>query len=126
MTITFESSGEFKKTSSWLEKLKGDYIYRTLERYGAQGVSALQAATPRDSGETATSWYYEIKKDSGSYSIIWGNRNVVEGTPVAVLIQYGHATGGGGYVQGRDFINPALRPIFDRIAEEAYEEVRMA
>lgn len=126
MSIYFEGTGEFTKTSAWLNKIRSDYIYRTLRKYGDQGVSALQAATPRDSGETATSWYYEIKKDANSYSIIWGNKNVEDGIPIAVLIQHGHATRNGGWVPGRDYINPALRPIFDQIANDVWEAVRKA
>jgi hypothetical protein len=102
--------------------LHGD-IYATLDRYGAEGVAALAAATPEDSGETANSWTYEILKEQGSYSIIWGNTHVNRGRQIAVLIQYGHGTGTGGYVEGKDYMNPALRPIFDRIADEAWKEV---
>lgn len=98
-------------------------IFNTLERFGAIGVNALAAATPTETGATASSWYYEIKRDGRSYSIIWGNSNVVDGRPIAVLLQYGHGTGTGGYVQGRDYINPALRPIFDQIANEAWRAV---
>jgi hypothetical protein len=124
--ITIDGRGDYSATEAWLKKLGKDDIFATLGRYGDVGVAALQAATPRDSGQTAGSWYYEIKKDGRSYSIIWGNHYVVSGTPVAVLLQHGHGTGTGGYVAGRDFINPALRPIFDRIATEAWEAVMKA
>lgn len=126
MSIYFEGTGEFKQTNAWLEKIRQDSIYRALRKYGDQGVQALSEATPKDTGETSGSWYYEIKKDRNSYSIIWGNSNVVDGVPIVVLLQHGHGTGGGAYVPGRDFINPALRPIFDQIANEVWEEVRKA
>lgn len=101
---------------------RGD-IFRTLSKYGQIGVNALAAATPLDSGQTASSWTYEIIQGSGKYSIVWSNTNVVNGRPIAVLLQYGHATRNGGWVEGRDFINPALRPIFDKIVAEAWMEV---
>ena len=126
MSMYFESTGDFKKTQKWLNYIKRDTIFNSLSRFGEQGVQALERATPSASGETARSWYYEIKKDRGSYSIIWGNHNMAGDTPVAILIQYGHATGTGGYVQGRDFINPALQPIFDQIARDAWEAVTKA
>jgi hypothetical protein len=94
-----------------------------LAKYGDIGVAALQAATPVDSGVTAQSWYYEIKKERDTYSIIWGNSHVVDGAPIAVLLQVGHGTRNGGYVQGRDYINPAIRPIFDAMAAEAWKVV---
>lgn len=124
--FSIESSGSFDKTISFLTKMQKTDFLRSLERFGQEGVNALAAATPVDSGETANSWYYEIVRDANSYSIIWGNRNVVDGRPIAVLLQYGHGTGTGGYVQGRDYINPALRPIFDRIADEAWKAVTSA
>jgi hypothetical protein len=122
----FSTSGSFDRTEEWLKRLAEGDIYSKLERYGQEGVDALSAATPRDSGETANSWYYEIVRDSTSWSIIWGNSNVVDGRPIAVLLQYGHGTGTGGYVQGEDYINPALKPIFDRIATEAWKAVTTA
>lgn len=123
MSISAEFSGSFKKTEDWLMQLQRGEIFKSLNRYGQEGVNALAAATPKDSGTTAESWTYEIKEDATSYSIIWGNTNVVDGRPIAVLIQHGHGTGTGGYVQGRDYINPALRPIFDRIANEVWKAV---
>jgi hypothetical protein len=124
--ISFTAKGDFKRTEDFLKKmLKGD-LFAALDRYGQEGVQALAAATPKDSGETASSWSYEIKKDAGSYSIIWSNGHMADGTPVAVLIQVGHGTGTGGYVSGRNFINPALRPIFDRIANDVWKEVTSA
>jgi len=122
----FEAKGSFDKTEAWLKKMTSGAIFASLERYGQEGVRALSAATPVDSSETANSWYYEIVQDKTSYSIIWGNSNVVDGRPIAVLIQYGHGTRNGGYVEGRDYINPALQPIFDRIATEAWKVVTTA
>lgn len=124
--ISYSSSGDFSKMEAFLAKmLKGD-IYSALDRAGQEGVDVLSRATPQDTGNTAGSWSYEIVRDLKSYSIIWSNSNVVNGTPVAVLIQLGHGTGTGGYVQGRDYINPALQPIFDRIANDVWKEVTSA
>jgi hypothetical protein len=121
--IGIESKGSFSNMERFLDRILHGDIYATLDRYGAEGVAALAAATPEDSGETANSWTYEILKEQGSYSIIWGNTHVNRGRQIAVLIQYGHGTGTGGYVEGKDYMNPALRPIFDRIADEAWKEV---
>jgi hypothetical protein len=122
--ISIESKGSFKRTEKFLERMQKQEIFAALEKYGEMGVQALASATPSATGETANSWYYTVSKKSGSYSLIWHNRHVDEdGVSVAVLIQYGHATGTGGYVQGRDFINPAIRPIFDQIAAEVWKAV---
>lgn len=121
--FTLESSGSFENTEKFLNRMSKGDIFAALDRYGQEGVAALASATPRESGETANSWSYEIVKDGRSYSIIWNNSNVVGGTPLAVMLQVGHGTGTGGYVAGRDYINPALRPIFDRIAEDVWREV---
>jgi hypothetical protein len=123
VSFSFEVKGDFDSTIDWLKDIANGDIYRGLERYGQEGVDALQAATPVESGETATSWYYEIVKDATSWSIIWGNSHVEDGRPIAILLQYGHGTRTGGYVQGRDYINPALQPIFDRMAAEAWKVV---
>jgi hypothetical protein len=123
VSISFESSGSFKNTEKWLASLINGDIYKGLEKYGQEGVDALAAATPRDDGVTANSWYYEIIKDKSSWSIVWGNSNIENGQLIAILIQHGHATGTGGYVQGRDYINPALKPVFDRILAEARKVV---
>jgi hypothetical protein len=123
VTISFESSGNFKKTEAWLAKMINGDIYAGLERYGQEGVNALAAATPRDEGDTAAGWYYEIVKEKTSWSIIWGNRHIEGGQVIAVLLQHGHGTGTGGYVQGQDYINPALAPIFDRIIADAMKVV---
>jgi len=94
-----------------------------LRRYAQEGVDALSRATPVDSGETAASWYYEIRRTPGSIKIEWKNSNIVNGVPIAIILQYGHATGNGGYVQGRDYINPAIQPVFDRISESIWKEL---
>lgn len=121
--ITVDSKGEWKPTYDFLNKMSKGDVFRTLRRYGSEGVKALSAATPKDTGETSGSWTYEILETKGTYSIIWGNTNIVDGRPIAILIQYGHATGNGGWVVGRDYINPALRGMFDRMAEEVWREV---
>lgn len=124
--IGYSASGSFSGTEKWLKRLAAGDIYNSLERFGQEGVNALAAATPRDEGTTANSWYYEIVQESGTWSIIWGNSHVVDGRPIAVLLQHGHGTRTGGYVQGQDYINPALRPIFDRILAEAMKVVNSA
>lgn len=123
MTIGIESSGSFDNTEKFLKAIQDQSIFAALSKYGQDGVNALAAATPKDSGETANSWYYEIKQDGTSWSIIWGNSHVVDGSPIAVLLQIGHGTGTGGYVEGRDYINPALQPIFDKIVADAWKAV---
>ena len=95
-----------------------------LDKYGREGVAALQTATPKDTGKTSESWYYKIERKNGSVSLTFHNSNQNKGVPIAIILQYGHATGNGGYVEGVDYINPALRPIFDKIAEEAWKEVK--
>lgn len=121
--ITFTHNGNFNKTDKFLEGVrKFDYI-RILHMYGKEGVTALSSATPIDSGETATSWDYEISHFPGGAKISWINTHVVDGVPIAVLVQYGHGTRNGGYVQGRDYINPAIRPIFDKIPKELWKGV---
>lgn len=121
--IVIKHSGNFKNTENFLNRMAKSDIFRCLEKYGQEGVAALSAATPVDTGLTASSWNYEIRKSKGSYSISWTNSNVLNGVPIAIILQYGHGTGTGGYVQGRDYINPAIQPIFDKIAEEAWREV---
>lgn len=122
--ITFESNGDFKKTQQFLDRMARAEHMAILNHYGQVGVDALASATPTDSGLTATSWTYTIEKKQGKYSIVWHNTNVVDGIPVAILIQYGHGTGTGGWVEGRDYINPAIRPIFDMITEEVWKQVK--
>lgn len=121
--IVVKHSGNFDKTEKFLKRMSKGDIFKSLDRYGQKGVSALAAATPRDSGKTASSWSYEVQMGSNSYSIIWSNNNTNKGVNIAVILQYGHGTRNGGFVQGRDYINPAMRPVFDQIAEEAWKEV---
>lgn len=123
MKVSVFSKGDFKKTEKFLKGAKVFNITGLMKRYGEAGVRALAAATPKDTGETASSWGYEIQTDQTGARVIWTNSNIVDGYPIAILIQYGHGTGGGGYVQGRDYINPALRSIFDQLAEAAWKEV---
>lgn len=124
--ISYQVGGNTKNTDNFLNAiLKGD-LYSNLERHAQRGVDALKAATPFDSGLTAESWTYEIVKNSGSTTIWWLNTNVVNGFNVAIGLQYGHATGTGGWVEGQDYINEALKPIFDEIANDVWEEVRKA
>lgn len=124
--ITIEQKGSFKNTDNFLKSMSEKSIYKTLEKYAREGVSALSAATPVESGLSADSWDYEIKNIPGSYSITWTNTNLVNGVPVVILLQYGHGTKSGTYVEGIDFINPALRPIFNKISNEAWREVKSA
>lgn len=123
MGITFTTRGTWDKTTRYLDRLKTVQITSILNKYGQRGVAALAAATPVETSQTANSWTYEIVVKRGSYTIHWKNTHVEGGAPIAVLLQYGHGTGTGGYVQGRDYINPAIQPIFDQIAEEAWREV---
>lgn len=121
--IVVKQKGDFSKTEKFLNSISKKQYYRNLQKYAEQGVAALASATPKDSGETANSWGYEIRQSKNSVSIYWTNSNVNKGVPIAVIIQYGHGTRNGGYVQGRDYINPAMRPIFDKIAESVWKEV---
>lgn len=121
--IRFVQHGDFSKTDKFFEKVLEAVKLSDLDKYGRQGVEALRRATPKDSGKTAESWYYEIKHSNGGASIEWKNSNVNKGVNIAVILQYGHGTNHGGYVKGRDYINPAIQPLFDSIAEEAWKEV---
>lgn len=123
--IKVTNSGSFANSQAFLLRMKNREQFKALAKYGPIGVAALQQATPKESADTANSWYYEIVDRPGYFSIHWLNSNVVEpGTiPVAVLIQYGHATRNGGFVQGKDYINPAMQPIFDQIAADMWKEV---
>ena len=121
--ITITQKGSFKNTEQYLARLKTAQQYAVLNKYGSIGVNALSNATPVESGVTAASWTYSIVQRPGYYSIRWHNSNNNQGVPIAVLLQYGHGTGTGGYVQGRDYINPAVRPIFDQIANDVWKEV---
>jgi hypothetical protein len=124
--ITVESSGSFKNIDRFLNSMKEEEIFSTLDRYGRIGVYALSDATPVDSGITANSWTYEVIKTRKKYEIVWRNENINSGIPIAILIQYGHATRDGGWVEGRDYINPTIQPLFDKIANEVWERVKRA
>lgn len=121
--ITFKHKGDFRKANRYLERLKNAVRLGDLDKYGREGVAALASATPVDSGLTASSWRYEIERVNGKVSINFLNSNIQNGVPIAVILQLGHGTRNGGWVQGRDYINPAIRPIFDRIADDAWREV---
>lgn len=126
--ISFTSSGSFKNTEKFLRAMTklDSVIMAAMHAGGKEGVAALAAATPKESGRAATSWDYEIKKSGDVYILTWINNDVENGFPVALMLQYGHGTGTGGYVPGRDFINPAIRPIFDRIADKVWKAVTSA
>jgi hypothetical protein len=121
--IQFKHKGDWSKTTGFLEKAKNIVKLGNLDRYGREGVAALASATPVDTGLTASSWKYEIKRTRGSVSINFLNTNIQNGVPIALILQYGHGTRNGGWVEGRDYINPAVQPIFDRLAKEMWEEV---
>ncbi len=115
--------GDFKKTNSFLERAANLFKLGILDKYGRRGVDALRAATPVDTGETANSWYYRIVRNKRGTAIEWLNSSTNEGIPIVILLQYGHGFEGGGYYEGLDFINPAMRPVFEQIAEEAWREL---
>lgn len=121
--ISFRHKGDFSKTIRFLGKAKKAVKLTDLDRFGHEGVAALASATPIGTGRTANSWYYEIERSGGSITISFHNSNINEGVNIAIILQYGHGTGTGGWVQGRDYINPAIQPIFDKIADEAWREV---
>ena len=121
--ITFRQKGDFSNLTRYLERVKGAVNLSVLDRYGREGVAALASATPVDSGATANSWYYKVENKNGSATISFYNSNIQNGVPIAIILQYGHGTGTGGWVEGRDYINPAIQPIFDKIANEAWKEV---
>ena len=121
--ISFRQKGDFSKLTRYLERAKNVVRMGNLDKYGRQGVAALASATPVDTGATANSWYYEVTNQNGSASITFYNSNIQNGVPIAIILQYGHGTGTGGYVQGRDYINPAIQPIFDKLANDAWREV---
>lgn len=121
--ITVRQKGDFAKLTRYFEKIKKTARLVDLDKYGREGVRALSSATPVDTGLTANSWYYKIERKNGLASIIFYNSNVQNGVPIAIILQYGHGTRNGGWVQGRDYINPAIQPIFDNMAKEAWREV---
>ena len=114
MGIKINTGRPWERTEAWLRRLAANDAFASLDRYGQRGVDALKAATPYDDGDTAAGWYYEVVRRSGYYSIRWHNRNVIDGVPIAIILQYGHGTGTGGFVQGRDYINPVIQPVFDQ------------
>ena len=121
--ISFKQKGDIHRVIQYLQKKKKIFDKIDLDKYGKEGVKALSDATPVDTGKTADSWSYEIVRKKDSISIVWNNANIQNGVPIAVILQYGHALKNGGWVQGRDYINPALRPVFEGIANKAWEEV---
>lgn len=124
MNISFTHKGGFEKMTKFLENLiEAIKPEDVLEKYAKEGIAALASATPVESGLTASSWTYEITRSNGGFTISFDNTNINKGVPIAIILQYGHGTGTGGWVQGRDYINPAAQPVFDRLAEEAWKEV---
>lgn len=121
--ISITSKGDYRKTRNFFDRIHLGHHFDDLNKYGQMGVDALSKATPIDSALTSQSWEYRIIRNRGWTGIEWFNTNDVNGTPIAILLQYGHATGTGGYVLGRDYINPAIRPIFDQIAENVWKKV---
>ena len=124
--ITFRQKGGFSKFNKYLERVKRAGKLSVLDKYGQEGVAALASATPVDTGKTASSWYYRIDNKPGSISITFNNSNIQNGVPIAIILHYGHATGNGGWVEGRDYINKAIQPVFDKLANEAWREVTKA
>lgn len=124
MPIKFKQHGNFSKTEKFFERCKNLVHLGVLDKYGRQGVAALSMATPVDTGKSASSWRYEVINENGKLTLSWINDEVSkDGTPIVVYVQYGHATRNGGYVRGRDFINPTIKPIFDKIADDLWKEV---
>lgn len=123
MAISFKHKGDFSKLNRYLVQAKKTVKARDLDKFGKEGVAVLASATPVDSGLTASSWYYEIIIKEGSTKITFNNSNIQNGVPIAIILQYGHATRNGGWVEGRDYINPAIQPLFDKIADQAWKEV---
>ena len=121
--ITFRQKGDFSKTTKFLERVKEAINLGLLDKYGREGVNALKSATPVDTGLTASSWYYEIENKNGVARLTFNNSNIQNGVQIAIILQYGHGTNNGGWVQGRDYINPALQPLFDEITDLAWREV---
>lgn len=121
--ITFRQKGDLSKLNRFMKRAKEAVKLGDLDKYGREGVAALASATPVDTGLTASSWYYKIERQNGLASITFYNSNVNKGVPIAIILQYGHGTRNGGWVQGRDYINPAIRPIFDKLSKDAWEEV---
>lgn len=121
--IGFRLRGDFSKTVNYLNRAKHAVLFGSLDKYGRQGVTALSSATPVDTGLTASSWFYKIERSDSQITITYCNSNIQNGVPIAIILQYGHGTRNGGWVEGRDYINPAIQPIFDDIAKNAWREV---
>lgn len=121
--ISFRQQGDFHKLTNYLERVKESVHLGILDKYGREGVAALASATPVESGLTATSWYYKIEQQKGSATLTFYNSNIQNGVQIAIILQMGHGTRNGGWVQGRDYINPVIQPLFDKIAREAWREV---
>lgn len=121
--ITLEASGNYSQTTTWLQRIGRMSIEQQLRRYGLKGVKVLASSTPVGTGKTASSWSYTVSQKGDNWVLSWNNSNIVRGTPIAIILQYGHVTGTGGWVQGRDYINPAIKPIMDEIAEGVWRTV---
>jgi len=121
--ISFRQKGDFSKTDKFFKNLRSRSYLKLLNRYGREGVAALSSATPVDTGLTASSWYYKIEQTPTMTSLIFCNSNIQNGVPIAIILQYGHGTRNGGWVEGRDYINPTIQPIFDKLASDAWREV---
>lgn len=122
--ITLEASGSYSSTTTWLQRLGRMSIEQQLARHGAKGVKALASSTPVETGKTASSWSYSVTRKGDTWILSWENTNVVRGVPIAIILQYGHVTGTGGWVQGRDYINPAIKPLMDEIADGVWRTVK--
>ena len=120
--ISLTSKGDFRKTEKFMKNARTKKLMSILKQYGEEGVAALMVATPLDTGRTASSWRYEIKVENNCIRLIFHNDNIQNGVPIAIILQYGHGTGTGGWVEGRDYINPAIQPVFDKIAKSAWKE----
>lgn len=123
MKISIKQKGNFKRTERYFKNVENGVRLDGLKRYAVQGVKALASGTPKDTGTTAASWYYKIEREKGRITLSFCNSNIKDGVPIAIVLQYGHATKNGGWIEGRDYINPALRPFFDKLAEDAWKEV---
>ena len=121
--IKFTHKGDFSESTRYLKRAKRVSCVDVLHQFGKEGVEALAAATPVETGKTSSSWYYEIEQNKGSTTITFNNSNIQNGVPIAIILQYGHGTRNGGWVEGRDYINPTIQPIFDKITEKAWREV---
>ena len=120
--ISLTSKGDFRKTEKFMKNARTKKLMSILKQYGEEGIAALMVATPLDTGRTASSWRYEIKIENNCIRLVFHNDNIQNGVPIAIILQYGHGTGTGGWVEGRDYINPAIQPVFDKIAKSAWKE----